>query len=201
MRGFISGFLFCSIDLYFCLCASTILSWWLWLCSIASSQEGWFLQFHSSFSRLLWVVYSFSLYWFFQSMNTVWIFWHPWSRSAFFSHSCENLDIEWDFICGISDKICINIILGYEFLLYEQRNESEETTEAKSLKEFISMWYFPVQSFEWCLYGCAHKLGIFLFFPSSTKKHIKKIGATCIHGKVEANFLASCVIFWMKNST
>ena len=27
------GFLFCSIDLYFCLCASTILSWWLWLCS------------------------------------------------------------------------------------------------------------------------------------------------------------------------
>ena len=28
------GFLFCSIDLYFCLCASTILSWWLWLCSI-----------------------------------------------------------------------------------------------------------------------------------------------------------------------
>ena len=23
------GFLFCSIDLYFCLCASTILSWWL----------------------------------------------------------------------------------------------------------------------------------------------------------------------------
>src|SRR5574341_1235385 len=26
VRGFISGFLFCSIDLYFCLCASTILS-------------------------------------------------------------------------------------------------------------------------------------------------------------------------------
>ena len=24
------GFLFCSIDLYVCLCASTILSWWLW---------------------------------------------------------------------------------------------------------------------------------------------------------------------------
>ena len=29
------GFLFCPIDLYFCLCASTILSWWLWLCSRA----------------------------------------------------------------------------------------------------------------------------------------------------------------------
>ena len=29
------GFLFCSIDLYFCLCASTTLSWWLWLCSRA----------------------------------------------------------------------------------------------------------------------------------------------------------------------
>ena len=49
------GFLFCSIDLYFCLCASTILSWWLWLCSRAWSQAGWFLQFHSSFSRLLWL--------------------------------------------------------------------------------------------------------------------------------------------------
>ena len=49
------GFLFCSIDLYFCLCASTILSWWLWLCSRAWSQADWFLQFHSSFSRLLWL--------------------------------------------------------------------------------------------------------------------------------------------------
>ena len=48
------GFLFCSIDLYVCLCASTILSSWLWLCSLIWSQEGWFLQFHSSFSRLLW---------------------------------------------------------------------------------------------------------------------------------------------------
>ena len=36
------GFLFCSIDLYFCLCASTILSWELWLCSRAWSQVGWF---------------------------------------------------------------------------------------------------------------------------------------------------------------
>ena len=49
------GFLFCSIDLYFCLCASTILSWWLWLCSRAWSQPDWSLQFHSSFSRLLWL--------------------------------------------------------------------------------------------------------------------------------------------------
>ena len=104
------GFLFCSIDLYFFLCASTILSWWLWLCSKYWSQAGWFLLFHSYFSRLLWlfefffcisiqimklfvlflwkiplvawqglhriyrllwVVYSFSLYWFFQPMNMV----------------------------------------------------------------------------------------------------------------------------------
>ena len=103
------GFLFWSIDLYFCLCASTILSIWLWLCSRAWSQAGGFLQFHSSFSRLLWpfkgfyisiqivklfvlllwkiplvawwglhwiyrllcIVYSFSLYWFFWSINTV----------------------------------------------------------------------------------------------------------------------------------
>jgi len=49
--GLSLGFLFCFIDLYFCLCASTILSWWLWLCSRAWSQAGWFLQFHSSFSR------------------------------------------------------------------------------------------------------------------------------------------------------
>jgi len=45
------GFIFCSTDLYFCLCSSTILSWWLWLCSRAWSQAGWFFQFHSSFSR------------------------------------------------------------------------------------------------------------------------------------------------------
>ena len=49
------GFLFRSIDLYICLCASTILSWWLWLCSRVWSQAGWFLQFHSSFSILLWL--------------------------------------------------------------------------------------------------------------------------------------------------
>ena len=48
-------FLFCSIGLYFCLCANTILSWWLWLCSRAWSQAGLFLQFHSSLSRLLWL--------------------------------------------------------------------------------------------------------------------------------------------------
>ena len=48
------GFLFCSIDVYFCLCASTILSWWLWLCS-RDNQAGWFLHFHSSFSILLWL--------------------------------------------------------------------------------------------------------------------------------------------------
>ena len=31
----LSLFFFFPIDLYFCLCASTILSWWLWLCSRA----------------------------------------------------------------------------------------------------------------------------------------------------------------------
>ena len=40
------GFVFCSIDLYFCLCASNILFWWLWLCSRAWSQASWFFQFH-----------------------------------------------------------------------------------------------------------------------------------------------------------
>ena len=53
MCGFISGVSILFHWSYFCLCASTILSWWLWLCSRAWSQAGWFLQFHSSFSRLL----------------------------------------------------------------------------------------------------------------------------------------------------
>ena len=55
------GFLFCSIDLCFCLCASTTLSWWLWLCSTDWSRAGWFLQFHSSFLRLLWLFEVFSI--------------------------------------------------------------------------------------------------------------------------------------------
>ena len=49
--GLFLGFLSCSIGLDFCFCASTTLSSWLWLCSIIWSQEGWFLQLHSSFSR------------------------------------------------------------------------------------------------------------------------------------------------------
>ena len=48
------GFLFCSIDLYFFLCVSTILSWWLWLL-VELKLGRRFLQFHSSFSRLLWL--------------------------------------------------------------------------------------------------------------------------------------------------
>ena len=55
------GFIFCSINLYFCLCANTILSWWLWLCSVPWNQAGWFLQFHSSFSRLLWLFEAFCI--------------------------------------------------------------------------------------------------------------------------------------------
>ena len=103
------GFLFCSTDLYFCLCASTILSWWLWLCSRAWARQVdsssstllsqdcfgysrfffisiqivklfilvlWKIQLEAWWElhwiyRLLWVVYSFSLYWFFHSMNMV----------------------------------------------------------------------------------------------------------------------------------
>ena len=51
--GLSLGFLSCSTGLCFWFCASTILSWWLYLCSIVWGQEGWFLQLHSSFSRLL----------------------------------------------------------------------------------------------------------------------------------------------------
>ena len=53
--GLSLGFLSCSIDLYFCFCASTIQSWLLWLCSIVWSLVAWFLQLHFSFSRLLWL--------------------------------------------------------------------------------------------------------------------------------------------------
>ena len=61
VRGFVSE-VFCFIGLYFCLCVVIILSWWLWLCSRAWSQAGWFLQFHSSFSRLLWLFEVFCIF-------------------------------------------------------------------------------------------------------------------------------------------
>ena len=41
--------------IYISVCVPAILSWWLWPCSRAWSQAGWFLHFHSSFSRLLWL--------------------------------------------------------------------------------------------------------------------------------------------------
>ena len=44
-----------------------ILSWWLWICSRAWSQAGCFLQFHSSFSRLLWL---FEVFFFFLHFHT-----------------------------------------------------------------------------------------------------------------------------------
>ena len=53
--GWSLGFLSCSIYVYFSFCASTILSWLLYLCSIVWSQGTWFLQLHFSFSRLLWL--------------------------------------------------------------------------------------------------------------------------------------------------
>ena len=46
------GFLSCSVDLYFCFCARTILFSWLQLCSIVWS---WLLQVCFSFSWLLWL--------------------------------------------------------------------------------------------------------------------------------------------------
>ena len=49
--GLFLGFLSCPIGLYFCFSASAILSWWLLLCSIIWSQEGWYLQLHFPFSR------------------------------------------------------------------------------------------------------------------------------------------------------
>ena len=46
-------------NLYFWLCAGTILYWWLLLCSIIWSRKCWFPQFHSSSSRLLWLFMGF----------------------------------------------------------------------------------------------------------------------------------------------
>ena len=59
--GLSLGFLSCTIGLYFCFCASTILSWWLH-CSVVWSQAGWFLQFHSFFSKLLWLFEVFCIF-------------------------------------------------------------------------------------------------------------------------------------------
>ena len=53
--GFISGL---SILFHWSICLSLCqyhTVWWLWLCSRAWSQASWFLQFHSYFSRLLWL--------------------------------------------------------------------------------------------------------------------------------------------------
>ena len=58
--GLILGFLSCSTDLYFCLCASATWFWWLLLCSIVWSPGAWFLQLHFSFSGCLWLHFSFS---------------------------------------------------------------------------------------------------------------------------------------------
>ena len=79
------GFIFCSINLYFCLCANTILSWWLWLCSGAWSQAGWFLHFHTSFSRLLWLF-------------EVFMYFHT----------------NWEIICSSSVKNTIGSLIGIE---------------------------------------------------------------------------------------
>jgi len=53
--GSFLGFLFCSINLCVCFCASTILFWLLQLCNITWSLELWCLQACFSFSRLLWL--------------------------------------------------------------------------------------------------------------------------------------------------
>ena len=51
----------CSLDLYVSFCASTILFWWLWLCSIVWIQGPWVFWLHSSFSRLFLAIQSFCI--------------------------------------------------------------------------------------------------------------------------------------------
>ena len=55
VMGLFLGSPSCSIDLYVWFYASTMLFWLLWLCSIVWHQVVWHHQFHSSFSRLLWL--------------------------------------------------------------------------------------------------------------------------------------------------
>ena len=50
---FISGSLFCSIDLCVCFYASTVLFWLRWLCNTGGYQVLWSLLLCSSFSKLL----------------------------------------------------------------------------------------------------------------------------------------------------
>ena len=59
--GFISGLSILFHWSIFLSVCQYILSWWLWLCSRAWSQVGWFLQFHSSFLRLLWLFEDFCI--------------------------------------------------------------------------------------------------------------------------------------------
>lgn len=74
------------------------------------------------------------------------------------------------------------------FQLYEQRKRTEEAAEGKSLKQFTSMWDFPLQSFEWCLYVWARHI--------PKKSAFKKIGPSSIqHAEAEANSRAHCIIF------
>ena len=159
------GFLFCSTNLYFCLCASTILFWWLWLCSrawsgrlippvpffflkIALAIRG-FLYFHTNCEticsssvntvgsliglhwiyRLLWVVYSFSLYGFFQPNNMVFLHlfgnstlseqeknkpkgWCPKAAKASMTEHCEVGQV---YICS-----CILVEIGCSYSINRQ---------------------------------------------------------------------------------
>ena len=60
VRGFISGLsILFHWSIFLSLCQYHT-SWWLWLCSGASSQAGWFLQFHS-FSRWFWLFEAFCI--------------------------------------------------------------------------------------------------------------------------------------------
>ena len=46
--------------------------------------------------------------------------------------------------CKIWDKSGINIILGYDSQLDEQKKKTEEVAKAKFSKGFINIWYFSL---------------------------------------------------------
>ena len=65
--------------------------------------------------------------------------------STFFSALCVDILMFCEISrCKIWDKSGINIILGYDSQLYEQKKKTEEVAKAKFSKGFINIWYFSL---------------------------------------------------------
>lgn len=66
-------------------------------------------------------------------------------RVYFFSALCVDILMFCEISrCKIWDKSGINIILGYDSQLDEQKKKTEEVAKAKFSKGFINIWYFSL---------------------------------------------------------